>query len=757
LIELIARKLRQVDSSIPYNKDDSNDNYNDDDNDNNVDNMARSELDALVLSLLGEICTYGTKFSPVASCCFADLRPYIHLLVQRRRTVEINIDDIPADVLQLLSWAKEIWIANSQINTTATVTTTTTTELSLQERRKQLRKYIFAVQVVYEISNELFEDKQFSIQLLRMYAPEMSDMVNEWRTSLTYLPIVCARDGGQKEVLPGDEIVLLASQYLLFEGDLMSSSLEVLSSSSAASFPFFLEAASLLEEAIDHSPYNPHLKIAAISAYARLGATDRALCIYDDLDIKQIQLDSCSYIILPLLIKGGMYTSAIKLAALILRLHSTTSKDIKSYSSDALGNGLMFKTNEMVTFQREKMRPSLQLLQAKAVLMDTAPLMIPSELEKKLEMNGTTTGGGGLKHSGGGTTKLLPPSLVGLSSEKGFCGNDTNDLIRAEQLVIDAESYFNAPSIIHYAAQTSTIDDVVSSDNRDLTIYYYESLYRTSHSTERDMIINSLRSGHVQGLLVRAIMAVGCASAPKKGKVPKSTNERSYRCQSLHYAVSRATEFGQDAFLYDDINRSLWDACCQLCNAIIVTINGDGRVVDTLAEREVVATSYIESTMQMITSARTALSSCYSTVGIDRGEHSLLMSARVCQLLPEYVVPLYVFIETTARLFALFGWGKRKRRTKSSSGALASAALSLQDLISDMLLVMNQYRLSIGAGGDDIVAYTEMMVGSGSELLRVEAMHRVIKDIALSREKTKDRVDSFLMQMKNSLDSFKDE
>jgi N-terminal acetyltransferase B complex non-catalytic subunit len=597
----------------------------------------------------------------------------------------------------------------------------------------------------------MFEDKQSSIQLLRMYAPTMSDMVNEWRTSLTYLPIVCARDGGQKEVLPGDEIVLLASQYLLFEGDLMSSSLEV-SSSSSSSFPFFLKAASLLEEAIDHSPYNPHLKIAAISAFARLGATERALCIYHDLEIKQIQLDSCSYIILPLLIKGGMYTSAIKLAALILRLHGTTSKDVKNYSSDALGNGLMFKTNEMVTFQREKMRPSLQLLQAKAFLLDAAPLMIPSELEK----NGTTAGGGGLKHGGvGGPTK--PPSLVGLASEKGFCGNDTNDITRAEQLVIDAESHFNAPSIIHFAGQTSTIDDVVSSDNRDLTIYYYESLYRTSHSTERDMIINSLRSGHVQGLLVRAIMAVGCASAPKKGKVPKSTDERSYRCQSLRYAVSRATEFGRDAFLNDDVSQSLWDACCQLCNAIIVIINGNGRVVDTLAEREEVATSYIETTMQMITNARTALSSCYSTVGIDRDERSLLMSARVCQLLPEYVVPLYVFIETTARLFALFGWGNRKRRTKSSSGALASAALSLQDLISDMLLVMNQYRSSFGAGGDDIAAYTEMMVGSGSELLRAEAMHRVIKDIAFSREKTKDRVDSFLMQMKKCLDSFKDE
>jgi hypothetical protein len=37
-------------------------------------------------------------------------------------------------------------------------------------------------------------------------------------------------------------------------------------------------------------------------------------------------------------------------------------------------------------------------------------------------------------------------------------------------------------------------------------------------------------------------------------------------------------------------------------------------------------------------------------------------------------------------------------------------ALSLQDLISDMLLVMIQYRSTFGAGGDDDNAYNQMMM-----------------------------------------------
>ena len=131
-----------------------------------------------------------------------------------------------------------------------------------------------------------------------------------------------------------------------------------------------LEAVALLEEAMDHSPYNPHLKIAAIGIYIQLGASYRALSIYQEIGVKQIQMDSCSYLILPSLINGGLYTSAVRLSSSILRLHSSTSKDIKNFASKALQNGYLFKAKEMSTFQRVKMRPSLLLLYSKGVVMD---------------------------------------------------------------------------------------------------------------------------------------------------------------------------------------------------------------------------------------------------------------------------------------------------------------------------------------------------------------------------------------------------
>ena len=130
----------------------------------------------------------------------------------------------------------------------------------------------------------------------------------------------------------------------------------------------------------------------------------------------------------------------------------------------------------------------------------------------------------------------------------------------------------------------------------------------------------------MHGLLTRAIMAASAAIAPKKGKVPKSTDKTVYCCQSLHYSLLRAKEFVQGVGM-DGVDRVLWEACCQLCEAIIVVIHGsDGgdKSDDTLASREKAAASIIDSTMQLVQSARTS------------GDCSPSMGARICQLLPDH-------------------------------------------------------------------------------------------------------------------------
>ena len=124
------------------------------------------------------------------------------------------------------------------------------------------------MQVVYGIAAEFEEEDNDSmtLRLLRTYASSISELTVEWRTSLSSLPGGGCVGGGQKEILPGDELVLLISQYLQFLGPSQTRQQQPDPSSSGPTWriPSILQATGLLEEAMARSPHNPHLKIAAI-------------------------------------------------------------------------------------------------------------------------------------------------------------------------------------------------------------------------------------------------------------------------------------------------------------------------------------------------------------------------------------------------------------------------------------------------------------------------------------------------------------
>lgn len=276
---------------------------------------------------------------------------------------------------------------------------------------------------------------------------------------------------------------------------------------------------------------------------------------------------------------------------------------------------------------------------------------------------------------------------VKLGDARGLCGGE-EDVTCAEQLVVDAEVHFNAPSIIHSTASASSLEDFISSDNRDITVNYFEILYKNQHLTQKEMATESLMRGQMHGILIRALMASGVAKAPKKGKVPKSSEEMTYRCHSLLEALERSTQFiaeGVDGM--GDIDQKLWESSCALCQVIIMVIVGTPQ--DTLAEREKAAVSLVEAATESVKSAQSAFESCSV---VDHNDINVLSGATVCQLLPDRIVSLYTLVETTATLFALFGWGKRKRLTKPASGALANLTLSFRNLLSGMMQTLSRFR-----------------------------------------------------------------
>lgn len=201
----------------------------------------------------------------------------------------------------------------------------------------------------------------------------------------------------------------------------------------------------------------------------------------------------------------------------------------------------------------------------------------------------------------------------------------------------------------------------------------------------------------------------------------------------------------------DELDTVLWESCCHLCEVIIVVIYGstsEDSTCTTLEERDVLATSIINSMTQLVQSAREALNSC--NLEVNTSEKKSFMGGRVCQLLPDYICPLFILLETTSRLFSLFGWGKRKRLTKAASGALALAALSLQDLISDMLNIITQFR--------SVSTHIQSLIESStSPEFGQDTLQRVVREVVSSRELTKDRVDPFLVQMRERLQSYSED
>eukprot|EP00957_Ditylum_brightwellii_P194124 14783751-Ditylum_brightwellii.AAC.1 len=471
--------------------------------------------------------------------------------------------------------------------------------------RKQLRSYICSIQIIYQVIHHISTTVSAADahNLLEEYAPSIPQLIHKWHSTLSINNDITStttasnnndddNNAQQKEVLPGDEIILLAIQRLHYDYNYHHSF-----SSQKDTTYLLLYAASLLEGAIHHSPYNPQLKIAAIQTYATLHAPSRSLELYDDLGIKHIQLDSCAYLILPTLLHGGLYAEAVQLCASIINLHSTTSKDVGNYAAKSYENGLFTKTKEMMEFQCCNMNCSLTLLQAKGVIMDCAALIYS---------------GDDSTHKKKGASSLSPfsSSVLPLGAKHGICGGDY-DLERATKMIHDSYNFFSAPSIMTIASSSSTTTSTTKddySDNRDSTIYDFEILHHSTSprnqdkeqqpnyyiTTKEEIIQDSLLRGHAHNLLVRATLILSVAKPPKKGKVTKPDSILLSRCESLLQSVQNANLFASascDGSNEDNnesnqgkkkekkeeqmIQLNMWNSMIGLCRIIAVLTIGE--------------------------------------------------------------------------------------------------------------------------------------------------------------------------------------
>jgi N-terminal acetyltransferase B complex non-catalytic subunit len=461
-----------------------------------------------------------------------------------------------------------------------------------------------------------------------------------------------------KELKPGDDLILLAVQQLLFASDS-----ERKNCNSRDDSRIFISAV-LLESAIQHSPDNAYLKFLAIEVFHRLDATTRSWELYQQTGLKHIQLDSCSFVIYPYLFEGGLYNEAIDVSTALLRFQRGATRDCGDFSGRAMNSGTLTKADEFMVFQRKKMNRSLTFLYSKGLILDAAPLLATEVPRMKRDEYPMLKGGIGIRQG-----------IVG--------GN--GDIERTTHMVVESHNQYAALSIVSCLDHFITnVDGDGLSDNRDFSIVNQcRILFQPKIDSKRKMVKNSIRRGFVHGVLMRASLCMDAMKGPKKGKVVKPSAVLEKRTQSLLDSVLAASEFFDNDLDANDEDDDDDEGCHELLhvflcmcrvlsivNAGLPKTNGD----DSLVQREQRSVDAIQNyVMPRFKKACDSVPSANNSPKI------------VGSLLPAYILPIFAVFRMCSTACTAYGWGKRKA-TKKTSIAMAAFSKTFQELLEDKMV-----------------------------------------------------------------------
>jgi len=596
-----------------------------------IERLRQDGTDDTIRNCGDAIRQYAEIFAHRANCAFTDLAHYLSILMRKEN------DDINRDVtISLLEFAESLRRTNKTSRNI--VYSEGGIGTSNKERQAKLRAYIFALKVTHKLLSG-------NIDLADKYLPDWIEIVREWQATLS---LSSSNEGEetQRELKPGDDLILLTVQQLLFKKD----------SENDCGDPKFISAV-LLESGIQHSPDNAYLKFVAIEVYHQLNATTRSWELFQTIGLKHIQLDSCSFVIFPYLFEGGLYNEAIDICLALLRFQGGTARDCGDYTGRAMNSGILTKANEFMVFQRQKMNQSLTSLYCKGLILDAAPLLA-SEVPRMKDDDDPI-----LKGSIG-----ITQGIVG--------GNE--DIERATKMVAEIYNPCAALSVVSYLDRFSDNNIDYLSDNRDISILNQNAiLLKPRIESKRRMVQATLRRGHIHGILIRAALCVDAMKGPKKGKVVKPSTVLEKRTQSLLDSVLEASEFFDSEIEDGDTNdigcRDLLHIFLNLCRVLAVVNAGMPKIdEDSMEQREHQSVNIIQHQVLMrMKLARKffSLTSNPKTVGF---------------VLPNYILPIFAVFRMCSTVCTSYGWGKRKM--KKVSVVLADFSEEFKGLLKDNLM-----------------------------------------------------------------------
>ena len=157
--------------------------------------------------------------------------------------------------------------------------------------------------------------------------------------------------GGDKEVQPGDEMLLLTSMRHTAR-TWFNSSLEV--EHRKAHLDSFVAAShwcTLLAAGVQASPFSHAVKVEMLTPLRHLACGEMAWELFSDLKVRHVQTDSLSYLILPSLVESGMYTEARRQHMQVLAFHRAATRDTAEMIAESFQHANYTKALEMKKFE----------------------------------------------------------------------------------------------------------------------------------------------------------------------------------------------------------------------------------------------------------------------------------------------------------------------------------------------------------------------------------------------------------------------
>ena len=550
------------------------------------------------------------------------------------------------------------------------------------ERRNQIRGYIFGVQVSYEIL-------AYHSVLEKEWMPDWKEIVRVWKDFQAFED----PNQAQKENRAADDLILLAVQQIVRGENIPPRS--------------FMLAAAILEAAIAYSPHNAYLKIEAMYMYSCLNAAKRSFELFRQIYVKHIQHESCAYVILPLLHAGGFYQEVILVCQDILRLQTSTIRDAAEFTGRAMECGTLDKASEFITFQTERMNKSMTTLEAKGLILDCAPMFQFEDGQPLGDVHGIVGG--------------------------------PEDHVRVCKMISEAHNPHAAFSLLRLRG--SAHDNLeFFTENRDFDVLSYNVLAPRKVASREQILAESIRRRHHHSLLIRASLCLDATKGPKKGKVTKTSGDLSKRSSSLLACLHASEEYVKNGAHESELARTALVTMVVLCRAILAVsagvVDGNDSELDSLELRDEAAARFFEKAVEAITQ-------CNSAFTLQSQEVNPV--PLVSRFVADCLVAVFALLQMCGSVLETYGWGKRKRGTRQSAGALGKFSYVLKAMIVEMRdsldpLLPTKQEISILDEVENVLVERD-----------IETLATRIKEAQLE---TKLRIDAILSRMIETCASF---